>query len=182
MKKILLFSGLLGLTVGAAVIISSLPKSCVATAIGQEPCRAAGCCGKPAKCAMAPSGKEQACNGPLVQELIAVLNETKSREVMVMTIAALAELGPEAKCAVPVILRNAERCDLLRGVMEASKDSDQSKLGTQVLEWLMLMLGKEKKSTAPCCAAGMCPAPPAAAQSRPSAAPIQMNCTCTPNE
>ncbi len=48
-----------------------------------------------------------------VQELIKILNETKSPAVLVATAVALMPLGDKARPAVPAILRNAERLKVL---------------------------------------------------------------------
>jgi hypothetical protein len=48
-----------------------------------------------------------------VQELIKIINETKSPYTLVATAVALMPLGEKAKVAVPAILRNAERLKVL---------------------------------------------------------------------
>jgi hypothetical protein len=48
-----------------------------------------------------------------LQELLKILNETKSPYTLVATAVALVPMGEKAKQAVPTILRNAERLKLL---------------------------------------------------------------------
>jgi hypothetical protein len=67
-----------------------------------------------------------------VQELIKIINETKSAYTLVATTIALAPLGEKAKVAVPVILRNAERLKLLESL--GNPDSKKGEIATLLLE------------------------------------------------
>ncbi|MBY0522578.1 MAG: hypothetical protein K2R98_04245 [Gemmataceae bacterium] len=160
MKRFFLFTGLLCLAVGSALVLSVFQKNGTTTASAADPCPnppKVSRCSPPASATYVVT-RDPSGNAALVQELIGVLNETKSREVLIMTFAALAAMGPDAKPAIPAILRSAERCDLLRGVMEAGKDSEQREFGKQVLLWLMMIVGKDKEEKKECCGAA-CPAP-----------------------
>jgi hypothetical protein len=67
-----------------------------------------------------------------VQELIEILNETKSPYTLVATTAALAPLGDKAKVAVPAILRNAERLKILESL--GNPDSKKGGLANMLME------------------------------------------------
>jgi hypothetical protein len=59
-----------------------------------------------------------------LQELIKILNETKSPMTLVATTVALVPLGDKAKPAVPAILRNAERLKVLEDLGKASRKGE----------------------------------------------------------
>jgi hypothetical protein len=64
----------------------------------------------------------------LVQELIAILNETKSPDTFIVTASALGMMGHDARPAVPSIIRNADRLGLLKGISElAGEESEEAK-------------------------------------------------------
>src|SRR5260370_27879624 len=67
-----------------------------------------------------------------VQELIKILNETKSPYTRVATTAALAPLGDKAKVAVPAILRNAERLKILESL--GNPESKKGGLANMLME------------------------------------------------
>jgi hypothetical protein len=67
-----------------------------------------------------------------VQELIKILNETKSPYTLVATTVALAPLGDKAKVAVPAILRNAERLKVLESL--GNPESRKGELANLLLE------------------------------------------------
>jgi hypothetical protein len=91
----------------------------------------------------------------LVEELVLILEETKSEETFTLTVGVLTELGEEAKGAIPSILRNAERLQLLNG-----KDSDRSlRLSSDLRKAIQAILGKSTnpswnapRSLCPACA------------------------------
>jgi len=59
---------------------------------------------------------------PLLSELIAILNETKSVDTFSVTVGVLSEMGPRAESAIPAIIRNAERLGFLKDHLLAKKD------------------------------------------------------------
>jgi hypothetical protein len=68
----------------------------------------------------APEHKSAAA---VVDDLVAVLAETKSKDVYTAAVVALAHLGTDARAALPDILKNAERL----GVLEGAFDADECK-------------------------------------------------------
>jgi hypothetical protein len=76
------------------------------------------------RCASAPNDQ--------VQELIKILNETKSANTLVATTIALVPLGDKAKVAVPVILRNAERLKILESL--GNLDSKKGEMASILVE------------------------------------------------
>src|SRR5690349_17232994 len=57
--------------------------------------------------------KSPSDSGNVLDELTAILKETKSTETFLVTTMVLGRMGPEAKRALPAIIRNAERLELL---------------------------------------------------------------------
>src|SRR5207244_8896475 len=49
-----------------------------------------------------------------IDELVSILNETRSPDAFLVTLSILQELKPEARAVVPAIIRNAERLRLLK--------------------------------------------------------------------
>jgi hypothetical protein len=62
---------------------------------------------------------------PVVADLAAALGETKSKGVFVAAVLALAEMGPDARPAIPAILRHGERL----AVFDDAFDGDGHKKG-----------------------------------------------------
>jgi hypothetical protein len=77
----------------------------------------------------------------IVDELVAILNETKSKETFTVTLTVLQKFGKEAKPAVPSILRNADRLGLFAGALAG--DSKGKQASNDVLEAIDSILGKE---------------------------------------
>jgi hypothetical protein len=73
-----------------------------------------------ARCCVLPSPE----NAKLVEELRSLLQDTSSRDTFLLTVKALADIGPEARSAVPAIIRGAERLGL-------SKDIEQQVMNEQ---------------------------------------------------
>src|SRR5437867_11718168 len=67
-----------------------------------------------------------------VQELIKILNETKSPTILVATAVAFVPLGDKAKVAVPAILRNAERLKALEDIN--NPNSKQSEMANVLMD------------------------------------------------
>lgn len=127
------------------------------------------CC-SPASGTSAATGEEQ-----IINELTAILKETKSQETFAVTAWALARMGPNAKRALPVIIRNAERLELFDSLANAN-DRTENRAAQEVIASLELMLDKKKgaKSLIGAASAPVCyPSSPATSYSPPvrSAAP-----------
>lgn len=76
----------------------------------------------PTVCGKDESDREAAINDKVVKDLIGILKETKSPETFATTTHALGMMGADAKAAVPEIIRNAERLDLLKRGSHAAKE------------------------------------------------------------
>src|SRR5207245_2151527 len=72
----------------------------------------------------------------VVEELIALLDETQSRDTYLATVLVLSRLGSEAKPALPAALRNAEQLGLLRGICKHGRPGKASAAGTGILDAL----------------------------------------------
>jgi hypothetical protein len=87
----------------------------------------------------------------VVQELIVLLNETKSPDTFIVTASALGMMGHDARPAVPSIIRNADRLGLLKGISEMigseeaeeAKPSRQQRLAEGVMDCLDQILSKQ---------------------------------------
>jgi hypothetical protein len=103
------------------------------------------------------SGKEttktttvKATKEKLVQELVAILNETKSPDTFIVTTSALGMMGHDARPAVPSIIRNADRLGLLKGISEfageeaqEAKPSKQQRIAEGIMDCLDQILTKQ---------------------------------------
>jgi hypothetical protein len=76
----------------------------------------------------------RAANEQLVSELILILQETKSPDTFLVTVNALACVGPRAKAAVPAIIRHAERLGLLKDILSQVEDDDSVGTGVVISE------------------------------------------------
>jgi hypothetical protein len=87
----------------------------------------------------------------LVDDLVALLNETKSRETFAVTLAVLQNLGTDARSAVPAIMRNADRLGLFEGALTG--DSKGKEAAADVLDTIAAILGKKITNVPqpPCC-------------------------------
>jgi hypothetical protein len=77
---------------------------------------------QPPRCC-APSSPD---NAKLVEELLAILKETQSTDAFLVTVKALSDVGPDAKTAVPAIIRGADRLGLLKDIEKQAKDEEGS--------------------------------------------------------
>ena len=73
-----------------------------------------GCCSQES-CPASNSSAPSATDGKIIDELIVILKETKSTETFAVTAMALGRMGPEAKRALPQLIRNAERLEVIVG-------------------------------------------------------------------
>jgi hypothetical protein len=103
--------------------------------------------GLSASAAPAPPATTPAPIAGLVGELAGILNETKSKETFSVTLAVLRKMGPEAKPAVPVILRNADRLGLFDGAVVPNGQARQA--ATEVLTAIDAILGRSEASPVP---------------------------------
>jgi hypothetical protein len=107
---------------------------------GESPARpacnaqwAAGCSDRPnaESYAQACGAKPSSDSGNVIDELTAILKETKSAETFVVTAMVLGRMGPEAKQAIPIIIRNAERLELFEDVHSPRSLDNNQNLATQ---------------------------------------------------
>jgi hypothetical protein len=91
-----------------------------------------------------PRAAKRAKANALVEELVDILNGTKSKETFSVTLAVLQKLGKEARPAISAILRNADRLGLFEGGF--SGDSKAKQAVTEVLEAIDAIL---ERPTAP---------------------------------
>jgi hypothetical protein len=124
--------------VGCFQPLAGCPAAC-ATQPG-EPCGAARCCAVGAP-----------VNGKLVGDLLDILRETSSRDTFLLTVKALADIGPDAKAAVPMIIRGAERLGLSEDLEQQVKDEQGP--GVMIVECIEQILRGQVCAT---------PVPPAA--------------------
>ena len=104
------------------------PRILLSTPVRQAMCQADCCEVVPTS---PPASRATAVDAQ-VQELITIMNETKSPYTLVATTVALIPLGDKAKVAVPVILRNAERLKILENL--GNPDSKKGEVATMLLE------------------------------------------------
>jgi hypothetical protein len=91
---------------------------------------------------------ERPAKQDLLSELIAILNETKSDDTFSVTVHLLAEMGPKAESAIPVVIRNAERLGILTDHMR--RNSSESQRVTALTEALsVLVREKNERRCAP---------------------------------
>jgi hypothetical protein len=88
-----------------------------------------------------------AINEKLVRDLTAILKKTKSTDTFLVTVKALADMGPRAKPAVPAIILNAERLGLLQDILQqVDDDSDDDCPGDFIVEAIaQIVAGKEAR-------------------------------------
>jgi hypothetical protein len=73
---------------------------------------------------------------PVVHELVAILNETDSKDTFLVTVLLLKKLGAESKPALPAVVRNAERLAIFKGAATAGDDvrTRRQRLAREVFE------------------------------------------------
>jgi hypothetical protein len=91
----------------------------------------------------------------MVQDMVAILNETQSPETFAITVAALSKMGRDAKPAVPAIIRNADRLEFFKDLFD-DEDSGPSKMQKKLTELVMeaidqILAGKSENRRGPCC-------------------------------
>lgn len=129
--------------------------SCPAQGVGYAPCPSA---------VVAPMPVARFCpppvagNAKLVEELRSLLQETNSADTFQLTAMALAHLGPDAKSAVPAIIRGAERLGLIKDLEKQMKEEEGP--GLLVIDCLDQILAGP--GCAPQCCSGVFAVPPTA--------------------
>lgn len=164
-----------------AVLAQSQPQCLSSGSV--EYCQGAAC----GKCCKA---KQATCeDDKVVEELMAILKETKSSDTFVVTAVALGRMGSKAKRAVPTIIRNAERLEILEGICDATtpaSETNEMQMVWQAINWILDKKGSTKSPvhTQPACApapvsmgyGGACAPDPLTPSSVPTPAP----CYITP--
>jgi hypothetical protein len=96
-------------------------------------------------------------NIELTQALVAILNETQSPDVLLMTMETLAELKAEPRLVIPALIRNAERLNMLEGICTSdTRNRDQKKI-LDMLEFFTRrtrLVAKSKKPLTPYSSSG----------------------------
>jgi hypothetical protein len=97
-------------------------------------------------CPRCTSGKP---DDDLMGGLVAILDETKSPDTLLVTVKALADLGPRARSAVPAVIRSAERLGVLKDLLH-QKD-EQGAVGPAIVELIgQIIKGRDARVPA-CC-------------------------------
>jgi hypothetical protein len=128
-------------------------------------------------CTACKAPKTSSDNDKVIDELTAILKETKSPETFLVTAVTLGRMGPEAKRAIPVIIRNAERLEMFEDLLE-TKAPAGSRAAEEVMAAIEMILDKkagakeriwQNRTPAACCTPatpyaaytpGMAPPPP----------------------
>jgi hypothetical protein len=182
-RKVLLFVLLGAIAVLAPVLAvfaqSSKPADSTYTGVGvssSSACStgftqssASGSCCSPATtcttCKAAKTSSSSDKNEKIVEELTAILMETKSTETFLVTAMTLGKMGAVAKPALPAIIRNAERLEMFEDLFN-SKASDPDRTGVQgVLDAIEMIVDKKASSKGRACCGvqpNVCPAPTSA--------------------
>jgi hypothetical protein len=121
------------------------PAAACPTTCGPQACPAPVCMPAAPRCCV-PSSPD---NAKLVEELLAILKETKSADTFIVTVKALSDLGPDARTAVPAIIRGGDRLGLFTDIEKQAKEEDGS--------GLMIVDAIEEILRGPCAAAGCVP-------------------------
>jgi hypothetical protein len=93
-------------------------------------------------CTPCKSASASSDDGRIVEELTAILKETRSTETFAVTAMVLGRMGPAAKQALPVIIRNAERLELFENLYKTSASADNTAL-QEVVEAIEMILDKK---------------------------------------
>jgi hypothetical protein len=116
-----------------------------------------------------PAQAAQSDNDKLVDGLVAILNETESSDTLLVTIKALADLGPRARLAVPAIIRAADRLGMLKGLAQQKGEDSEGMAVIEALEQILKGGSRPARCCAPCCSAFL----PTASAPAPLAVPVQ---------
>jgi hypothetical protein len=116
---------------------------CAAACCEAVRCPAATCVSAPPPCCpqCAPE------NAKLVDELLTILKETKSADTFLVAVKALSDIGPDAKKAVPAIIRGAEQHGLLKDIREQVKEEEGA--GLMIMDAIEEILRGPEAACAP---------------------------------
>lgn len=126
-----------------------------------------------------PACAARSDNDKLVEGLVAIINETDSTDTLLVTVKALADLGPRARLAVPAIIRGADRLGLLKDITQQKKGAGEEAEGMVIVEAIEQILKGSGARPVACCAAcpTVCPpAPVAGTAAAPCVAPLPSVC------
>ena len=107
----------------------------------------------------------------VVEELIALLDETQSRDTFLTTVVILRSLGSEARPALPAALRNAERLGLLHGVCKHGWAGKGGPASVAVLQALV-GIAQAQPATYPAAPPPVYPPAPAYGYTPPATYPV----------
>ena len=79
-----------------------------------------------------------------IDELVSILNETRSPDAFLVTLSILQEIKPDAQTVVPAIIRNAERLRLFKRT-DPDQPTEQQKM---IVECIAALLKKDNVPTA----------------------------------
>jgi hypothetical protein len=114
---------------------------------------------------------------PVVVDLVAAMSETKSKGAFVAAVLALAELGSEARPAIPAILRHGERLNIFDDAFEGDGTHHKGAAGrlvTQALAAIASGIGPGPEGPPPVHAPYACAAYPYACGMAPAMAPAAL--------
>jgi len=94
-------------------------------------------------------GAVHAANEKLVRDLVAILKKTKSSDTFLVTVKALADMGPRSKAAVPAIILNGERLGLFKDIMQQADDDDPDSAGDFIVEAIEHIVAPRHERQAP---------------------------------
>jgi hypothetical protein len=120
--------GLAGVLVPVLAVMAQLPS----------PTSAPRSCSPATGTANKPSATSST-DAKVIDEMIAILKETKSEDTFVVTAMALCGMGPEAKRALPQLIRNAERLGLLDGLLGSKTSKGDRETSQHVSEVIMML-------------------------------------------
>jgi hypothetical protein len=98
-----------------------------------ECCKGQCCCGQTCKNKNCAAAAAHAADEKMVQELITILNDTDSQEMVVCTASVLGKMGKGARPALPALLRSMERLGIVKdGERKAEKQAMLQQIGNAI--------------------------------------------------
>jgi len=131
--------GVAGVLVPVLAVFAQSSSSTHPKPPAPEPCCTVSTC---TKCS---PEKASSGNDKLIEELTAILKETKSPQTFLVTVKVLGVMGSEAKYALPAIIRNAERLELLDDLFNSGVENG-NKIATEELGKALEMILVDKYS------------------------------------
>ncbi len=116
-------------------------KCCTSTSTAAKTCCGEAC---EAKCCTAKACVP-CCDGELYTELVAILKETNSPDTFMAAVAGLMATEGHGKRAIPVVIRNAERLGVLKGI---AKEEELSPVQELVQEYFDRCMGPRDRDVA----------------------------------